>query len=132
VVTLSGAALLVLAVIGAFTLFLNGGQAPPLRLESVSAGATAAASSPIISRPVGFIVVSGSLVNKGVRPLDHAEAVVDLLDAGRRTLRSQSAMLVRDEVAPGQQSDYRVEMADDLQAAALRVRFKRLNGPELR
>jgi hypothetical protein len=131
-VTAAGSTLLIGVGIGVSSVYLNSGQARPLQLESVEAGTTVSAEAPQAVRSVGFVRVSGNLVNRSDVSLDKVEAVVDLLDGEKRTLRTESALVARNQIEPGQASGFSVEMHDDPAAAAYRVRFKQLYGEALR
>jgi len=130
-VTSVGAALLALSVIGVSRLFLNDRQAPALQMESAPSGVEVSAAAPKVERRVGFVEVRGNLVNRTPASLDKVEAVVDLLDADRNTLSTQTAMVERDSIAPGQAANFQLEMADVPAAKAYRLRFKKLYGSEL-
>ena len=129
--TLIGASLLVLTVIWAFSSFLNGHPGATLQFEPLPAGTKAAVVSPASVRRVGYILVTGSLLNRTNQTLSKVEAVVELFDADRHTLRSESAMVVRETVAPGQMSPFDVTMADDPRAVGYRIQFKKLLGAPL-
>jgi hypothetical protein len=131
-VTFAVSALAVAAVIGASTLALSDRQAPPLRLSEVAAGRAISVAAPAVSRRVGFVTVSGSLVNRSGSPLERVESVVDLLDAQQHTLGSASAMIDRDRIDPGQPSRFQVELPDKTAATSYRLRFRTLYGTDLR
>ena len=129
-VTVAASSLLVLTVVGAFSLLLNGRQPSALRLEPAS-GVSISAPAPKLYRRLGYAIVSGSLVNRTARSLDNVEADVDLLDGEQHVIRSQSAMIDRGSIAPGQSANYTVEMADAPQAKSCRLHFKQLYGDDL-
>ena len=126
-----GCALLVLSVIGISRLFLGDRQAPVLKMESGPSGVEVSAAMPKVVRRVGFVEVRGNLVNRTPASLNKVEAVVDLLDADRNTLSTQTAMLECDSIAPGQAANFQLEMADVPAAKAYRLHFKKLYGSEL-
>jgi hypothetical protein len=130
--TLAVSGLFVLLVVGVSSVSLIGLPAPGLRLDSALSGATLAAKPPTVSRRLGFVSVSGSVTNKSARTLDNVEAVVDLVGADGKLLRTQSAILDGDRVDPRQTASFRVEMADVPGAAAYRLRFRKLFGGELK
>ncbi len=130
--TLLGSALFMASVVGISRLFLNDGLAPSLRLESISGGATVPSAAPKVIRKLGFVAVTGRLANGTSRPLDRLEAVVDLMDRDGRIVRSGSALVERDRVAPGQETAFQVDMPDEPRAAAYRIRYKTLLGPDLK
>lgn len=129
--TLIGTAAVVLLVIGLFSLVLNGAQEPPLSLDSTPAGTVASAVAPKVVRHLGFVSVTGKMVNRSSATLDKVAVVVDLLDSNRRTLRTQSAMVALDKIAPGQATGFQCEMADDPKANAYRLHFKTLFGEDI-
>ncbi len=131
VLTAVGSTLLVLSVIGISRIFLNDRQSPALQMDSAPTGVQILAAAPKINRHAGFVVVKGNLVNRTPASLDKVEAVVDLLDGDRHTLTTQTAMVERDSIAPGQAADFQLEMADVPAAKAYRLRFKKLYGSEL-
>lgn len=129
--TLAVCTLLVLTVIGIFSVRLNSHEAPALRLDSAPTGATVFAARPKIVRHLGFAVVTGHVLNRTAASLDHVEAAVDLLDAERHVLASQSAMIDRESIAPGQSAGFQVEMPDAPQAKSYRLHFRKLYGADL-
>ena len=130
--TLAGSSILVLTVVGVTSVKLDGGQPAALQLESVPEGTQAAAATPRVIRRVGYVTVAGSVTNRTAATLDRVEAVVELLDRERHALRSESSMIARNSIAPGQISAFQVEMADDPRAVAYRFHFKKLYGADLR
>jgi hypothetical protein len=131
ILTLLGSALLCFAVIAVTTFLLSDRQSPGLRLESGPASGLLTSCAPTAVRRLGFVTVTGVVVNRSSDSQSHIEAIVDLLDGKRKTLSSQSAMIQRESVAPGQQSSFRLEMADNPSAAAYRIRFRKLNSIDL-
>ena len=130
-VTFAGSAVIVFTVIGLSSYFLRDQRMPVLPAESLPAGAVVSAKSPHIVRRLGYLVVTGSVMNRSAKSLSRVEAVLDLLAADRHTLHSESAMVESDSVAPGSSSTFRLAMADAPNAAAYRLRFRRLNGSDL-
>ena len=129
--TFAGSVLLVLSVVIGSRFFLSDPQSPALRLDAAPAGTMATAVAPKIVRHVGFVVVTGRLVNRTGASLDRVEAVVDLLDGDRRTLSTQAAMVERDSIAPGQAASFQLAMVDVPEAQAYRLRFKKLYGSDI-
>ncbi len=129
--TFAGSAVLVLSVIAAFSPYLTDRQASTLQLEAPPAGVAVLASAPSVARRVGYVVIAGSVVNRAPATLVRVEAVVDLLDADRRTLSTQTAMIDRDSIAPGQASRFQLVMPDEPVAKAYRLHFKRMYGADL-
>ncbi|HLJ55550.1 MAG TPA: FxLYD domain-containing protein [Chthonomonadaceae bacterium] len=128
--TLAGCAVLVLSVIGFSRLRLDAGSAPALALDSAP-NSGAIQSTPYVVRHAGYVVVSGMMVNRTARPQERLEAVVELLDSNRRALATQSAMVDRDAIAPGEGTSFQLAMADVPAARAYRIHFKRLFGPDV-
>ena len=129
--TLVASVAIVFSVVGITSYILHDRSMPALSPDSLPAGAVVAALSPHIVRKLGFVVVTGSLVNRSAKSLQRVEAVVDLLGADRHTLKSQSALVDLDSVAPGRSSAFRLAMADSSSATAYRLRFRNLNGTDL-
>jgi hypothetical protein len=127
--TMAGSAILVLSVIGVSRLVLAD-RASTLALDSAPAS-SAIAALPSAVRHAGYVVVSGTMTNRSARPLDRVEAVVDLLGADRRLLASQSAMVDRDRLAPGEGSSFHLAMSDVPTATEYRIHFRRLLGADL-
>lgn len=83
-------------------------------------------------RRFGFVSVVGTAVNQTTRPLRSVEVVVELLDAGRRPLLVESAVLASDLLPPDVPVPFRVEMMDHPRATSCRIYFRNLAGPVLR
>ena len=130
--TLACSALVALAVMGVFGFLLRGHESPALRPYTAASGAQVAAGYPAVVRRVGYVTVSGSVLNRTKGSLRSVEAVVDLLDTKQRTVLSASAMVNREQIAPGQASSYQVAMLDSPKATGYRVRFRQLFGPDLK
>lgn len=127
----AGSTVLAFAAVGITSFLLRDRSMPALRQDSLPAGAVVATPSPHIDRRLGFVIVTGSVVNRSAKSLKRVEAVVDLLAADRHTLQSQSAMIDMDTVSPGRTSTFQLTMTDSLRATAYRLRFRKLNGMEL-
>jgi hypothetical protein len=130
--TIAGSTVLVLTVVGGASIVLNGRQPTGLLLEAMPSSIEVSASTPQAIRRVGYVSVTGNLVNKTGRSLDRIEAVVELLDTNRRAVHSASAMVARNLITPGQTSAFQVEMADDPRATGYTVHFKKLYGADLK
>ncbi len=131
VLTFVGCTLLVLSVIGVSRIFLSDAPQPTLRLEALPAAASVSVTNPNVARHAGFVVVTGGLVNRTTMALNHVQAVVDLLDTDRHTLRTETAMVERDSIAPGQATGFKLAMADVHGASAYRLHFKKLYGSDI-
>lgn len=126
------AAALGTTIVGAQTLIRTFRPAPALQLRnSLGAGASVGLASASMERNVGFITVTGSVINQTQKPIPHVEAVVELLDAQNKTVRVESALVPFDPLPVGAASPFRVELTDDSRAASYRVHFKRLLGSAL-
>ena len=131
VLTSVSCALLVLSVVGVSRIFLSDPSQPALRLEALPAGVSVSVAAPKVVRHAGYVVVTGALVNRTANALTHVQAVVDLLDGDRHTLRTETAMVERDRIGPGQASGFQLAMVDVHGAAGYRLRFKKLYGSEI-
>ncbi len=75
------------------------------------------------SRRLGFVTVSGSL--RSTKALDNTEAIVELLDRNRHTLRVERALVARN--IAGASAPFQVLLPDDERASAYRIYFQPLN-----
>ena len=82
-------------------------------------------------RHLGFVTVTGNVVNKTTANLPKVETVVELLNAQNQTVQVESGMLAFDPLPSGQSVPFRVEMTDATNAVSYRVRFKHLMGGSL-
>ena len=129
--TIAGSIGLVLTVVAGSSLVLNGREPAALRLDAVPSVAAMRVSTPKAGRRVGYVSVTGDIANRSAGKLGRVEVVVDLLDRENRALRTQSAMVARDLLAPGESSTYQLVMPDDQRATAYRVHFRKLYGAPL-
>jgi hypothetical protein len=125
------AAILALGAAGVRSLAL-GAKPAELRLR------TAAPSSQQVrlgsakaERRLGFVTVTGDVKNRSAKSQSRVEAVVELLDSRNHTLQMESSLIAFDPLAAGESAPFRVELADDPNAVAYRLHFKRLLGPRL-
>ena len=130
-ITLAIASLLIVTVITTFNFILADHVGPTLKVDTATRGIAISSLEPTVVRHLGYVAVSGKLLNRTPNSLRHVEAVVDLLDASRNTLRTQSAMVEREAIAPGQKSSFQLEMKDEPGATSMRLRFKNLYGSYL-
>lgn len=127
-VIMSGIAVFALAVVG-FVGLLHRAQQPSVLIAEVAPkGDHVAVASSTATRRVGFVVVSGEVVNHSNAPLKNVEAVVELLDAHQHTIKLESGMIELDPLPSGRISPFQVELMDDARAITYRVHFKRLMG----
>jgi len=91
----------------------------------------AALGSAAVERRLGFVTVTGSVSNRSGHSLSQVEAVVELLDKQNRPLQLESGLIAFDPLPAGTSSSFRVELLDNVQAVAYRVRFKKLMGASL-
>ena len=131
VATTLGSATALCAVLGVSSHCLGEHKLQALQFDAATSGKSVFAGQPMIERRVGFVIVSGTMVNRTHRPLKQVEAVVDLLDANRHPIRTETAMIDRAAVAPGSASSFRLEMTDSPAAAAYRLRFRKISGVDL-
>lgn len=95
---------------------------PKARVALVSASA---------ERRLGFVTITGSVSNHASRALTDVEAVAELLDSSGRTIGMESAMIAFDPLPSGEPSPFQVEMMDNAQAVAYRIRFRQISGSAL-
>jgi len=125
--TVAGVILVCLIVMALSAHLLRNQQGPALQLDSISGSGVLAVGTPVVVRKLGFVTVTGTLVNRTAISQTGVEVVVDLLDTQRNTLSSQSALVDRDKIGPGERSSFRIEMVDAPAAAAYRLRFTSLH-----
>ena len=105
--------------------------APELQLEKEMTSGDIALGSASLERKLGFITVTGDAASRATRNLPRVEAVVELRDAQRHTLRVESALIGLPTLAAGDTAPFQVEMPDDSRAVSYRVRFRQMAGASL-
>jgi hypothetical protein len=90
-----------------------------------------ALGSATVERRLGYVTVTGDVVNRSARSLTRIEAVVELLDKQNRPLQLESGLITFDPLPRGESSPFRVELPDNVRAVAFRVRFRQLLGAAL-
>jgi len=125
--TVAGAILVCLIVVAVSGLLLRDQHGPALRLDSVTGSDILAVGTPKVVRKLGFVTVTGTVVNRSSATKADVEAVVDLMDHKRNVLSTHSALVERDKMGPGEESSFRIEMADVPDASAYALRFRPLH-----
>jgi hypothetical protein len=100
-------------------------------IASPSPKGRVALGSATVERRLGYVTVTGAVVNCSARSLSRIEAVVELLDRQNRPLQLESGLVTFDPLPKGESSPFRVELPDNARAVAYRVRFKQLLGAAL-
>jgi|SRR5579871_2013748 len=120
-----------LTAIGAQSVWAKVHADASLQLDARPDGQQVTSSYPAIERRLGFVTVTGNIVSHDPQPLHQVEAVVELLNAQHETIEVESGMIGFDPLMPGQTAPYRVDLPDNVHAAAYRIRFKQLSGATL-
>ena len=119
------------ALFGAFNFARLFAPTNELKLEKKgTSGFPIALDSSSIERKLGFVSISGSALSESRSPLNHVEAVVELLDAKHHTLKVESALLELDPIPANQTAPFHIELTDNPNAAAYRIRFRQMAGTE--
>lgn len=115
-------------VLGAFT---SGNADSTLRRissESAMERAQVAVSGVTVEREHEFVTVTGEARNASAWSLSQVEVMVELFDGQRNLLRVESALLEAPSLRPGEESPFRVQLADAAGATSYRIRFRHLLG----
>jgi hypothetical protein len=120
--------IIVLAFVGAYTLWMTSRAPVQLSLEPQTAGARLAVTSATADRNQGFVTVTGDVVNHTGSKLKDVVAVVELRDKEDHTVKLESALVSSGEVEAEQPTGFRVELPDDARAVSYSVRFRNLSG----
>ena len=118
-----------LGILGAFN--LSNGVSPPngMRLEKSQVPTYPVSLDSATSvRKLGYLSISGNAVNDSRTNLSHIEAVVELLDAKNHILTTESSLIESHSFVSGQTAPFQVEVIDNPQAIAYRVRFRQMAG----
>ncbi len=121
-----------LAAVGVRSLALSIGAPPTLTLARFApSGGQVALVGAQAERRLGFVTVTGNVVNHSHNAQPRVEAVVELLDPQNQTVQMESSLLPFDPLDKGESAPFRVELTDDTRAVAYRVRFKQFLGSRL-
>ena len=125
------AVVIAFALFGAFNFAHLFAPTNELKMEKMGVSAVPVSlDSSSIERKLGFVSISGSASSDSRSPLKHVEAVVELLDGKHHTLKVESALLELDPIPANQAVPFHVELADNPNAAAYRIRFRQMTGTE--
>ncbi len=104
---------------------------PDLRLENSGAGAAVAVGGAAVERRLGFVTITGSVVNRQAANLPQVEAVAELLDANHRPVQMEAALVGSRALAARANAPFQIILPDNAQAVSYRVRFRELAGADL-
>ena len=128
-VIIFSAIVIAFALFGLFNVAHLFTPASDLKLESSpNSNFPVSLSSATVERKLGYISVFGSAESESAANLTHVEAVVELLDANRHTLKVESGLVEFDPLPSNQAAPFHVELSDNPNAVSYRVRFRQMAG----
>lgn len=119
---------LALTALALWTLFQREQDPPALHAERMPNSGHVGLAASSSTRRLGFVTVSGEVVNRMNMPLKNVVAVTELLDTNHRTIKVESGLVVLDPLPSGRTSPFQVELTDDPRAMGYHVYFKQLLG----
>ena len=118
---------LLAAIFGARLLWPPRGELAELRgLDTDKA--VVALKSTRAERRLGFITLTGTMVNQGDNSLRNVEAVVEYFDTARNLVRVDSALIEVPNLMSAGESGFEVHSRDSAEIKSYRVRFRSLLG----
>lgn len=86
----------------------------------------------ICKREGGDVQVDGKLKATGERPLKQVDLIVDFLGASKQLLESKRGPVDSEELAPGDETEFHLRVADPIKAVLFTLRAEDSDGRELR
>lgn len=83
-------------------------------------------------RGEGRVSLDGRVRNSGERPASGVVLIFDFLAPGRQVITSKRGNLEVDKLAPGEEADFHVYVAEPARAVEVRVQAEESNGRELK
>lgn len=102
-----------------------------VKIETPALAQIAAPTSLQSERRLGFLSVTGEVVNQTANPLTHVEAVLELMDADGRVVQTASSVVEFDPIPARGKSGFNIATPDSPNVAAYRVQFRELLGRNL-
>ncbi len=82
-------------------------------------------------RRLGFLNVTGEVVNQTESPISHVEAVVELVDSAGRVVQTSSSLVEFDPLPARGKSGFNISLQDRANASSYRVQFREMLGRNL-
>lgn len=102
-----------------------------IALETPSLANLALPSNLQSERRLGFLNVTGEVVNQTNNPLIHVEAVVELVDSVGKVVQTSSNLVEFDPLPARGKSGFSISLPDNTSALSYRVQFREMLGRNL-